>query len=134
VTTSAVPAPAPAAPAAAPIASKPRRPVSPTPLKALLPRVRPYRGRLAICALCLLVAAAVGLAFPQVVRRLLDAAFQERDRAMLDRIAIGLVLAFALQGAMNFVQVFLLTGTAERVVAKLREDVFAHLVRLSPGF
>ena len=35
---------------------------------------------------------------------------------------------------MNFVQVYLLTGTAERVIAKLREDVFAHLVHLSPGF
>src|SRR4051812_46601664 len=114
--------------------SKLRRPASPIPLKALLPRVRPYRGRLMVCALCLLVAATVGLAFPQVVRHLLDAAFQQRDRALLDRIAIGLVLAFALQGLMNFVQVFLLTGTAERVVAKLREDVFAHLVRLSPGF
>jgi subfamily B ATP-binding cassette protein MsbA len=110
------------------------RPKSPKPLKALLPRVRPYTGRLAICAVCLLIAAAVGLAFPQVVRKLLDAAFQQHDRALLDRIAVGLVLAFALQGAMNFIQVYLLTGTAERVVAKLREDVFAHLVRLSPGF
>jgi subfamily B ATP-binding cassette protein MsbA len=35
---------------------------------------------------------------------------------------------------MNFVQVYLLTGTSERVVAKLREDVFAHLIHLSPGF
>jgi subfamily B ATP-binding cassette protein MsbA len=96
--------------------------------------VRPYVGRLAICAVCLLVAAAVGLAFPQVVRKLLDAAFQQHDRALLDRIAIALVLAFALQGAMNFVQVYLLTSTAERVVAKLREDVFAHLIHLSPGF
>ena len=87
-----------------------------------------------ICAVCLLVAAAVGLAFPQVVRALLDAAFEQHDRDLLDRIAIGLVLAFALQGAMNFVQVYLLTGTAERVIAKLREDVFAHLIRLSPGF
>ena len=111
-----------------------RRPPSPTPLKALLPRIRPYHGRLAVCAVCLLVAAAVGLAFPQVVRHLLDAAFQNHDRALLDRIALGLVLAFALQGVMNFIQVFLLTGTAERVVAQLREDVFAHLVRLSPGF
>jgi subfamily B ATP-binding cassette protein MsbA len=89
---------------------------------------------LAIAAVCLLVAAAVGLAFPQVVRHLLDAAFQEHDRGLLDRIAIGLVALFALQGLMNFVQVYLLTSTTERVVAALREDVFAHLVRLSPGF
>ena len=110
------------------------RPKSPAPLKALLPRLRPYAGRLALSAFCLVVAAAVGLAFPQVVRKLLDAAFQQHDRALLDRIAIGLVLAFALQGVMNFVQVYLLTGTSERVVAKLREDVFAHLIHLSPGF
>ena len=107
---------------------------SPKPLKALVPRLAAYRGRLAISSACLLVAAAVGLAFPQVVRKLLDAAFQEHDRALLDRIAIGLVLAFALQGVMNFVQVYLLTSTSERVVAKLREDVFAHLIHLSPGF
>jgi subfamily B ATP-binding cassette protein MsbA len=87
-----------------------------------------------VCAVCLVIAAAVGLAFPAVVQRLLDAAFQKHDRALLDRIALFLIGAFALQGVMNFVQVYLLTGTAERVVAKLREDVFAHLVRLSPGF
>ncbi|MEP6732244.1 MAG: ABC transporter transmembrane domain-containing protein, partial [bacterium] len=110
------------------------RPKSPRPLKALLPRLRPYSGRLAVSAFCLVIAAAVGLAFPQVVRKLLDAAFQQHDRALLDRIAIGLVLAFLLQGVMNFIQVYLLTGTSERVVAKLREDVFAHLIRLSPGF
>jgi subfamily B ATP-binding cassette protein MsbA len=110
------------------------RPKSPRPLKALLPRLSPYSGRLFVSAFCLVVAAAVGLAFPQVVRKLLDAAFQQHDRALLDRIAIALVLAFALQGIMNFIQVYLLTGTSERVVAKLREDVFAHLIHLSPGF
>jgi subfamily B ATP-binding cassette protein MsbA len=121
-------------PAVAAAAPKSRRPVAPTALKALVPRVRPYRGRIFVCAICLVVAAAVGLAFPAVVQRLLDAAFQKHDRALLDRIALFLIGAFALQGVMNFVQVYLLTGTAERVVAKLREDVFAHLVRLSPGF
>jgi ATP-binding cassette, subfamily B, bacterial MsbA len=117
-------------PAAAP-AKKLR---SPRPLAQLLPRIRPYRVRLALAAMCLLVAAAVGLAFPLVVRYLLDAAFQSRDLALLNRIAVGLLAMFALQGAMNFAQVFLLTSTTERVIAKLREDVFAHLVRLSPAF
>ena len=117
-----------------PAAERSRRLRSPKPLGRLLPRLRPYRGRLGVAAVCLLVAAAVGLIFPQVVRRLLDAAFQRHDRALLDRIALGLLGLFALQGVMNFVQVFLLTSTTERVVAGLRQDVFAHLVRLSPGF
>jgi subfamily B ATP-binding cassette protein MsbA len=65
---------------------------------------------------------------------LLDAAFERHDRRLLDRIALALLGLFALQGAMNFVQVYLLTSTTERVIAGLREDVFAHLIRLSPGF
>ncbi len=107
---------------------------SPKPLARLLPLIRPYRGRLLVAGVCLLVAAGVGLAFPQVVRQLLDAAFQRHDRALLDRVALGLIALFALQGLMNFIQVYLLTSTTERVIARLREDVFAHLVRLSPGF
>jgi subfamily B ATP-binding cassette protein MsbA len=107
---------------------------SPRALTRLLPRVRPYAGRLVLAAVCLLVAAGVSLAFPQVVRRLLDAAFEHRNPGLLDRIAIGLIALFLLQGAMNFVQVYLLTSTGERVIAALRQDVFAHLVRLSPGF
>ncbi|MHB1265715.1 MAG: ABC transporter ATP-binding protein [Gemmatimonadaceae bacterium] len=117
--------------AAAPIDLKRREPRA---LLRLGPLVRPYAGRLALAAVGLLVAAAVGLAFPQIVRHLLDAAFQHGDRRQLDRIALGLVGLFLVQGLMNFVQVFILTSTTERVVAKLREDVFAHLVSLSPGF
>ena len=96
--------------------------------------MRPFAGRIALAAICLLIAAGVSLAFPQIVRQLLDAAFERRDATLLDRIAIGLVALFLIQGAMNFVQVFLLTSTGERIIAALRQDVFAHLVRLSPGF
>jgi len=113
---------------------KARRLPSPKPLGRILPRLRPYRGRLLVAAVCLLVAASVGLGFPQIVRHLLDAAFQQHDRSLLNRIALGLVAMFALQGFMNFVQVYLLTSTTERVVAELREEVFSHLVTLSPGF
>jgi ATP-binding cassette, subfamily B, bacterial MsbA len=111
-----------------------RRLPSPRALTKLLPRVRPYAGRLLLAAVCLLVAAGVSLAFPQVVRYLLDAAFEHRDPGLLDQIALGLVALFLVQGVMNFVQVYLLTSTGERVIAALRQDVFAHLVRLSPAF
>ena len=116
------------------VEERPKGIQSPKPLGMILPRLRPYAGRLVLSGLCLLVAAGVGLAFPAVVRYLLDAAFERHDRALLDRIALVLLGLFALQGVMNFVQVYLLSSTTERVIAKLREDLFAHLVRLSPGF
>ena len=111
-----------------------RRAVSPRPLARLAPMLRPYTGRLAVALVCLVLAAAAGLAFPAVVRWLLDAAFVARDRALLDRMAFGLVVVFAVQGVCNYVQVLLLSGTAEKVLAELRGSLFAHLVRLSPAF
>jgi subfamily B ATP-binding cassette protein MsbA len=115
-------------------ASPRKRLPSPKPLARLLPRLRPHAGKLGIAAVCLTLAAGVSLAFPQVVRELLDAAFERGDRSQLDRIALLLVGLFAFQGLMNFVQVYLLSSTTERVIAKLREDLFAHLIHLSPGF
>src|SRR5690348_10685429 len=117
-----------------PNGKRPRKPVSPVALRRLLVRVRPHAGQLSIAAVCLLLASAAGLAFPQIVRHLLDAAFLQKDATLLNRITIGLLVLFAVQAALNMVQVYLLTATAERVIARLRTDLFAHLVRLSPGF
>jgi len=111
-----------------------RRPASPKPLGHLLPRIRPHALNLAAALLCLLVSVGIALAFPQIVRNLLDAAFVSADAGMLNRIAIGLLVLFGLQAVLNYAQVYLLTVTSERVIATLRRDLFARLIHLSPGF
>ena len=83
---------------------------------------------------CLVASASIALAFPQIVRHLLDAAFISANGDLLNKIALGLLALFAIQALLNFVQVYFLTYTSELVIAQLREDLFAHLVRLSPGF
>ncbi len=105
-----------------------------TPLSRLLPRIKPHRSRLAIAGLCLALSGAIALAFPQIVRHLLDAAFISGDSRGLNRIALLLIGMFAVQAALNFTQVYLLTSTAERIIARLRRDLFESLIHLSPGF
>src|SRR5215207_1782505 len=95
-----------------------QRPVSPRPLARLLPLLKPYRSRLAGAFVCLIVAASAALAFPAVLRVLLDSAFVVGDRGALDRWALILVGVFAVQGVMNFVQVFLLSSTTEREIGR----------------
>jgi subfamily B ATP-binding cassette protein MsbA len=104
------------------------------PLARLVPLVRPYRHRLAVAFVFLVIAAAAGLVFPAVMQFLLDAAFEKRDRGALDRIAVILLAVFAVQAIANFVQVYLLSSSTERIVAALRARTFAHLIRLSPAF
>jgi subfamily B ATP-binding cassette protein MsbA len=103
-------------------------------LKLLIPRVGLYKGALAVAAVLLLMATAIGLAFPLVVRDLLDSAFLEGDSHRLNLIAAGLLGLFALQAVINFCQSYLTASTSERVVATLRQDLFRALVYQPPGF
>jgi ATP-binding cassette, subfamily B, bacterial MsbA len=107
---------------------------SPTPLRPLLRRLQPYTAPLIFGAVALLLSSAIGLAFPLIVRELLDAAFVKGNGGLLNELALLLVGIFAVQGVLSFVQVWLITSVAEKVIAKLRSELFAHLVRLSPGF
>lgn len=111
---------------------KPR--VSRRDLMRLLSYARPYRVRLAIALLSLLVAGVLGLAFPQVVRMLIDAAFVERDSAKLNRLALLLVGVFAGQAGFSFLRTYLLSYAGERIVADVRTQVYNHLTRLPVAF
>jgi ATP-binding cassette, subfamily B, bacterial MsbA len=111
-----------------------RRVPPPGRLVRLWPRVRPYRWQLAVATVALVSSGLLALAFPMAVRYLLDAAFVERNRELLDRIAIGLVVIFTVQAALNYVQAYLLSAVGERSVAGLRKELFARLLEMPPGF
>jgi subfamily B ATP-binding cassette protein MsbA len=103
-------------------------------LKLLAPRVLPYKKGLAGAAVLLLLGTGIGLAFPLVVRELLDAAFLRGDRHLLNMIALALLGLFAVQAVNNFCQSYLTASVSERVVANLRADLFSSLIFQAPGF
>jgi ATP-binding cassette, subfamily B, bacterial MsbA len=111
-----------------------RRLPPPGRLVRLWPRVRMHRGMLGGAALTLVASALIGLAFPMVVRFLLDAAFVKQNREILDRIAIGLVILFSIQAVLNYVQTYLLSAVGERVVGGLRRELFGKLLEMPPAF
>ncbi len=103
-------------------------------LRRLGPRLRPYRAALLLAGVLMLGSVGIGLAFPLVVQRLLDAAFLAGDSALLNRIAIGLLSLFAALAVINFSQSYLTASVSEKVVADLRRDIFGSLVYQPPGF
>jgi subfamily B ATP-binding cassette protein MsbA len=110
------------------------RPTLPGHLGRLWPRVRPYRRALLLATLTLLASTAVTLAFPMAVGYLLDAAFTEGSRRLLDRVALALLGMFFLQALLNYAQAYLLSSTGERAVAGLRRELFDRLISMPPGF
>ncbi|HJQ67504.1 MAG TPA: ABC transporter transmembrane domain-containing protein [Blastocatellia bacterium] len=107
---------------------------SPRELLRLLAYTKPYRLRLAIALASLLIAGLLGLAFPQVVRLIIDAAFTNKDAARLNRFALLLIAVFAAQALFSFLRSYLLSYTGERIVADVRVQVYAHLTELPISF
>ena len=103
-------------------------------LRRLGPRVRPYWASLLFAGVLMLFSVSIGLAFPLIVRELLDAAFLAGDSTLLNRIAIGLLSLFAALAVVNFFQSYLTAAVSEKVVADLRRDLFGALIYQPPGF
>ncbi len=94
----------------------------------------PYRRRLAVALVLTALGSVVGLVVPLGLRELLDAVFQEANRSLLDRLTLALLVLFLVQAAVSFAGTYLLEWTGERVVADLRQRLYAHLHRLHLGF
>jgi ATP-binding cassette, subfamily B, bacterial len=103
-------------------------------LNLLGPYLRPYRGRVALAVLSLLVAAGTVLAFGACLRALIDRGFAQGrpdvlNYALASLLAVAVVLAIA-SGA----RFYLVSWLGERVVGDLRRDLFAHVIRLGPAW
>jgi len=107
---------------------------SPRDLLRLLAYARPYTVRLSIALLALLIAGVLGLAFPQVVRMLIDAAVVEHDSQKLNKLVLFLISLFALQAGFSFLRTYLLSYTGERIVADVRTQLYNHLTALPAAF
>ncbi|MGE0352165.1 MAG: ABC transporter ATP-binding protein [Gemmatimonadales bacterium] len=112
----------------------PARIPSPRQFARLWPRIRPYRWGLVVAGITLLASSAISLVFPKAVGFLLDAAFVSGGRRMLDRIAVGLLILFAIQAGLNYIQTYLLSATGEKAVAGLRRELFSKLLDMPPGY
>lgn len=104
------------------------------PLKHLLPYVHRYRRQLAVTCVALIVAASTVLALGQGLRLLVDQGFGEQDPALLDSAVVVLLVVVLLLAGATFTRFYMISWVGERVVADLRQDVFAHVLTLNPGF
>lgn len=104
------------------------------PLLRLLPFVLKYRLAIFLAFIALSVAAAVTLAVPVAIRRVIDEGFSRDNAAMVDNYFLAMmavVLALAVASSARF---YLVTWLGERVVVDLRTAVFSHLTLLSQSF
>jgi ATP-binding cassette subfamily B protein len=103
-------------------------------LRHLISLLRPYRGRVILMFVSLVVATAAALAPPYLAGRAIDDGIGHNDMNALTVIVIAFVAAALLNWAATYVQTYLINWVGQRALQDLRIEVFEHLQRLSIGF
>ncbi|HVD11033.1 MAG TPA: ABC transporter ATP-binding protein [Gaiellaceae bacterium] len=108
----------------------------------LIPRVarlfKPYRGQVGLVALAILVSSAVGVANPLLIKVVFDQALfppAGHPNTSLLYVLVALMLGLAiLGGAIGIGQTYLTSVVGQKVMQDLRNQLYAHLQRMSLRF
>ncbi len=103
-------------------------------LGKLLVLLRPYRRRVVLMLMSLVVATAAGLAPPYLAGRAIDSGIKSRDVGFLTVILVVFIAAAALNWLATYAETFLINWVGQRALQDLRLQLFRHLQSLSIGF
>jgi ATP-binding cassette subfamily B protein len=107
--------------------------------RALLARLFGLAGpewrNLTVALLMLAIGSAGSLIFPQAIKGIIDGALSGTAApGLIDRYALFMLLVFVVQGAAGALRFALVTISGERVVARLRKQLFSHLLEQEVAF
>ncbi len=94
----------------------------------------PHGGTLAVVIALIMVSSVIGLAQPFLVRHVIDEALPRQDVRLLVVLVLGMLGVAIATAAIGVVQTWLSTSVGQRVMHRLRSDLFTHLQRQSLGF
>jgi ABC-type multidrug transport system fused ATPase/permease subunit len=103
-------------------------------LRHLVSLLGPYRDRVMLMFVALVLATGAALAPPYLAGRAIDDGIHKHDMSVLTVIVILFLAAAAINWAATYAQTFLINWVGQRALQDLRIEVFQHLQRLSIGF
>ena len=103
-------------------------------IRRLFAYARPYRGRLLIVSLLVVVNTISALAGPILLAKAIDDSIGNGDLASLLQTALVMLMAYLLGGAAAIAYGVMMVSIAQRLVAELRAELFTHLQSLSMSY
>ncbi len=91
--------------------------------------LQPHARPLAVALAFMTLAAATTGAMAKLMEPVMDVVFQERDRSLVLPIALAVFAAFAVRGCADYVHSVMMNHVGQSVVARLQNQLFAHLLR-----
>ena len=102
--------------------------------KRLLVYARPYYKAIALGSLLAALSAATEPLLPALMKPMLDDGFKFGEQSPLIWLPFAVVGIFFLRGVLGFASTYIMAWTQNKIVYRIRVDMFAHLVRLPSSY
>jgi len=103
-------------------------------LRPLVPYLKRYRGGLLLGALCVLLTNGIAVQFPRVLQHAINDLHFGVTTQKLGRYALLVIAVFVAKGIFQFLTRWVVIGISRDIEFDLRNDLFAHLERLSYSY
>jgi ABC transporter fused permease/ATP-binding protein len=100
----------------------------------VLSLAKPEWRELSMGFLFLVISSAAGLVFPRGIQELLDGVLADESGASIDRAALFMLAVLALQALTSSLRYMFFTRSGERVVARLRKELYASILKQEVAF
>ena len=106
----------------------------PSHLKRLAKMVPPYKGRLALAFLGMLITAATEPMFPAVLQHVLDNGFGNKPGFKIWLVPIAVIGIFLLRGLSTYLTNYMMTWVSSKLLIELRRQAFARVLEVPLDF
>jgi ATP-binding cassette, subfamily B, bacterial MsbA len=103
-------------------------------MQRLIQLIKPYWLRLLAAMVCMMVVAGVTSLMAFMVKPVLDDIFFQKKLSTLSLLPPFIILLYMVKGFFAYGQSFLMSFVGEKIVAQLRESLYAHLQRMSLSY
>ncbi len=103
-------------------------------LRRLVALARPEAKILVLATLALFIAAGLNLSYPLFIRQIVDGVAGPDAQQVVNHSALVLLVLFGLNGIFTALRSYLFTVAGERVVARLRANLYSAIVQQEVGF
>ncbi len=111
-----------------------RRQASDVSLRRIAALFTDHRRPLALVVAIIIGSSILAMATPFLLRRVVDQALPDRNTGLLAMLTLGMIAVVTVTAVLGVVQTWISTRIGQRIMHRLRSDVFAHLQRQSLGF
>lgn len=96
----------------------------------LLKYCAPYKNRLAVALVCMLMAAILSIIPPWLLKNVVDDVLINKQMSMLNLLALGVIVIYSMKVVFGYAHMYLMTWVGQKVVIDIRLELYDRTQRL----